>query len=106
MKRNVEHNPSEGNFGIRLDDEYAYLWYSRKQGALSLDRVFVPASQRGKGVAEALTQAAFQYCQKNDRKVIPVCPYITDKFLPDHAEWKHLVLEDTGPDKGDDFLRL
>jgi len=106
MKSKVEHNPSEGNFGTRLDDEYAYLSYSRKAGALSLDRVFVPPSQRGKGIAEALTRAAFQYCRKNDRKVIPVCPYIKDKFLPEHPEWNDLVIDDPGPGQGAEFLRL
>lgn len=106
MKLNIEHNPTEQSFGVRLDDEYAYLEYSRVEGALSLDRVFVPPSFRGQGIAAELTESAFRYCQNNDLKVVPVCPYIKDQFLPEHPEWKSLVREDGGPGKGAEFLRI
>lgn len=106
MSYQIEHVPSDNHFGVRLDDEYGYLQYSRKQGVLSLDRIFVPPDQRGKGIAEALTQAAFRYCQKNNRQVVPVCPYVKETFLSEHPEWDDIVDEDTGPGKGAEFLRL
>jgi predicted GNAT family acetyltransferase len=106
MSYQVEHVPSDNHFGIRLEDEYGYLKYARKSGALSLDRIFVPPDRRGEGIAEELTRAAFRYCQKNGKTVIPVCPYIKDSFLPDHPEWQDIVSEDEGPGYGAEFLRL
>ena len=106
MSYQIEHVPSDNHFSVRLGDEYGYLRYSRKQGALSLVRIFVPPDRRGEGIAESLVQAAFRYCQKNDRRVIPVCPYIKETFLPEHPEWNDLVDEDPGPGKGAEFLRL
>ncbi|MFB6355639.1 MAG: GNAT family N-acetyltransferase [bacterium] len=106
MAKPVEHNPSEKNFSIKLNDEYGYLWYSRKSGALSLDRLFVPPSRRNEGFAEDLTKAAFQYCQRQNLQVIPICPYIKNTFLENHPEYSSLIAEDGGPPEGYEFLRL
>lgn len=50
----------------------------------------VPPSQRGKGIAEKLAQAALEHAKSNSYTVVPVCSYI-EKYLTKHPEYQELV---------------
>lgn len=100
---NFRHEPSDNAFYLQIEEEHAYLWYSRKQGALSLDRVFVPPDHRGQGWAAKLTEKVLQYCQRNNLKAIPSCGYVRDQFRPNNPQYDDLFVERATP-PGADFL--
>jgi len=52
-----------------------------------------PSSQRGKGIAGVITEAAMQYCEEHRLNVIPSCTYIANTFLPKNSKYKHLIVK-------------
>lgn len=76
------------------DGSEAFLEYERdNSNNYVITHTVVPPSQRGKGLAEVLAQAAFEYVKSvGNAKVIPVCSYISDKYVPKHPEYDSIVL--------------
>ena len=59
--------------------------------ALELYHTYVPEVFRGRGVAEQLCQAAFEYATANNLTVIPSCSYIAGAYLKRHPEYEPLT---------------
>jgi predicted GNAT family acetyltransferase len=69
----------------------AELLYKTEGNVMSIYHTFVPDSERGKGVAEKLAFAAFEFAKERELKVRPDCPYI-QRFLEKHNEWKEFSI--------------
>lgn len=75
------HDANDHYFKANVDNNCAYLAYVNLGGdTIDLYRTFVPESLRGMGIAAQLTQAALDYAEKNDLKVIPSCSYV-EKYM-------------------------
>jgi len=46
---------------------------------------------RGRGIAEKLCKAAFEYAKQHQLTVIPSCSYISDAYLKRHPEYRSLT---------------
>ena len=79
------HDP--GRFYVKTGHGEAELLYNieRAKGIMSIYHTFVPDEDRGKGIAEVLALASFEYAIKEGLKVRPDCPYI-NHFLEKHKE--------------------
>ena len=62
-----------------------------KDNKMDIFHTFTDTELRGRGLAEKLTLAAFEYAEKHNLKIIPTCPYVKDKFLADHEEFEKIV---------------
>jgi len=71
----------------------AELLYSKvDERTISVYHTFTPEEERGKGIAEQLATAAFEYAKEKGLRIRPDCPYIYH-FLSKHKEWrKYAVL--------------
>lgn len=87
----VEHDPKSHKFFVVLGGEEAVLEYELDGSIINFYHTFVPNSARGKGVAEKLVKAGFEYARSNQLKVIPSCPYISQTFLNRYQEYRLLV---------------
>ncbi len=105
MGLNVKHNHSENNFSCRTGDTHAVISYSRKQGALSIDRVFIPSDYADGSVPEQLIRSIFRYCRNQDLKIIANHPVIVE-FIENNPGFSPLLKTKTVGSKGADFLRL
>ncbi len=63
----------------------AELLYRIEGNVMSIYHTFVPDTERGKGTAEKLAVAAFDFAKEKRLKVRPDCPYIVH-FLQKHPE--------------------
>ncbi len=82
----IKHEP--GRFFAKTQHGTAELLYSQVDAkTLSFYHTFTPDEDRGKGIAEELATAAFEYAKEKGFKVRPDCPYIPH-FLEKHSEWK------------------
>ena len=90
---NVENDPIGQKFFIHLGTVEAVIAYTQVNNVLDLHHTVVPESFRGQGLAEKLCSFAFEFAKKNGFKIIPSCPYISKKFLPEHLEYKELVTD-------------
>ncbi len=84
----MEIKHTDGRFYSETEHGEAELLYSKiDEKTLSFYHTFTPEADRGKGVAEKLAIAAFEYARAHGFKVRPDCPYIP-RFLEKHKEWK------------------
>ena len=86
---NVHHE--NGRFFIDIDGKHAKLLYREENGKMDIYHTFTPPELRGRGIAEHLALAAFEFAQRHGMKIIPSCPYIKDTFLKKHAELRNIV---------------
>ncbi len=85
----VQH--SAGRFFIEIDSKTAELLYKKEGNIIDIYHTFTPEELRGRGLAEQLTTAAFEFSEKNNLKIRPSCSYVKDAFLKKHTEWLRLV---------------
>jgi predicted GNAT family acetyltransferase len=87
----VEHEPGKHRFVIRLEGHEAFLQYRQDGRTLDFRHTFVPEAFRGRGMAEQLCQAAFEYVKANHLTVIPSCSYVSGAYLTRHPEYEPLT---------------
>lgn len=85
------HVPADNRFCVKLQGYEACLMYRREGEALDCYHTYVPEVFRGRGVAEQLCQAAFEYAKANGLRVIPSCSYIAGAYLKRHPEYEPLT---------------
>ena len=87
----VQHDTGKRRFFIDLDGgEQATLSYQSRGETLDIYSVFVPSSQRGKGVASLITSHALTYAREHDKKVVATCPYVST-YIARHSEYQDLL---------------
>ena len=87
----VQHEAAARQFTARLGSDVAVLQYRRTGASLDLYHTEVPPAFRGRGVAESLCRAAFEYARQEHLTVIPSCPYIAGTYLHRHPEYLPLT---------------
>ena len=93
----VAHDEAQHRFRIALEGQEAFLSYrftppqAGQAGTMDLYHTFVPEAFRGRGFAEQLASAAFEYAKAGGLSVIPSCPYISGAYLKRHKEYEALV---------------
>lgn len=93
MKRDVEvvHDEAQHRFCARLEGYEACLMYRRAGAKVDLYHTYVPEVFRGRGIAEQLCRAAFEYAKAQQLQVIPSCSYISGAYLKRHPEYEPLT---------------
>ncbi|MBI4388424.1 MAG: N-acetyltransferase [Candidatus Omnitrophica bacterium] len=88
---NIEHDAKTRKFFVTFGMEEAVLNYRLGGNVIDFYHTFVPELGRGKGIAEKLVKAGFEYAREQKLKVIPTCPYISGAFLSRHPQYQSLV---------------
>jgi len=89
----VEHDPIGQKFFVYLGNSEAVLAYTQVNNIFDIHHVAVPEEFKGRGLAEKLCSFAFEFARKNGLKIMPSCPYLSKKFLPEHPECKDVVTD-------------
>ena len=87
----VQHDRSGSRFCAKLDGYEACLMYRLTGKTLDLYHTYVPEVFRGRGIAEKLCKAAFEYAKASGLTVIPSCSYISEAYLKRHPEYMPLT---------------
>lgn len=87
----IKHDPKTQEFYVETPEGKALLHYEKEGNALNFHHTFVPEALRGKGLAEKVVAAGFQYAEHNHLKVIPSCPYVT-RLVMKNPDWKKLTV--------------
>jgi predicted GNAT family acetyltransferase len=85
----VEHDARRGRFTIAVDSGTAVLSYTAVgPGVLDLYSTYVPAADRGRGVAARLVEAALAHARSEGLRIIPSCWYVAQwvRRHPEHAD--------------------
>jgi len=90
----VIHDQAGQRFCAKLQGYEACLMYRLQGKELDLYHTYVPEVFRGRGIAEKLCKAGFEYAKAQGLSVIPSCSYISDAYLKRHPEWEPIVKRD------------
>jgi uncharacterized protein len=89
METSAQHNPDQGRFEIRVDDDVACLDYQERGQTLVLTHTWVPPVLRGQGLAGKLTEAALTYARQAKKTIDPQCSFVA-AYLDQHPEYSDL----------------
>ena len=92
----VRHDRPGSRFCVQLEGYEACLMYRQRGQELDLYHTYVPEVFRGRGIAERLCKAAFEYAKANHLTVWPSCSYIAEAYLKRHPEYEAITRRD-GP---------
>jgi len=87
----VQHDAAGRRFCVELQGYEACLMYRLAGKEIDLYHTYVPEVFRGRGMAEKLCKAAFEYAKTEGLAVIPSCSYISDAYLKRHPEYEPLT---------------
>lgn len=85
------HDEAARRFCVALQGYEACLMYRLSGKAIELYHTYVPEVFRGRGIAEQLCKAAFDYANAKGLTVIPSCSYISKAYLKRHPEYESIV---------------
>ena len=84
------HNEKESQYEYHIEGFLAQFVYDDQDGVLYITHTFVPKELGGRGIAGALTKAAFVDIEKRGLKIKPICSY-TVAYVEKHPEYKRLL---------------
>ncbi len=89
----VQHLPQENKFCLAIEGRESCLEYERSgEGAMVVTHTFVDPSDRGSGVAGALTREALDYARASGLRVVPQCSYVR-VYIEKHPEYHPLLAD-------------
>lgn len=93
MPQDVEviHDRAGSRFCVRLQGYEACVMYRHIGQEIDLYHTYVPEVFRGRGIAERLCKAAFEYAKAHRLTVLPSCSYVSDAYLKRHPEYESLT---------------
>ncbi len=77
-------------FFMRTPGGEAEAVYEIRGGTIAITHTFVPESERGKGIAEALVMKAFEFARMRHLRVKPECSYAAH-FAGTHPEFSDIM---------------
>ena len=87
----VEHDPKRHRFFLRLPTGAAMLAYAPVgERRLELFSTYVPAQERGRGLAAMLVEAAVGYARAEGYRIVPTCWYVA-QWIRAHPEHLDLI---------------
>lgn len=91
MEHRATHFPGKQRFELKAGPgEPAVLSYHQRGEKIVIDRTFVPAHLRGKGIAATITRDALLEARRLGWKIIPDCSYV-ETFILRNPEFGDLL---------------
>lgn len=69
----------------------AEITYVPQGDTVAIDHTFVDPSLRGQGIAEQLVDRVVDEMQKEQKKVVAVCPYVVELFKRKPDKYEHII---------------
>lgn len=93
MEYSIQRNLAAQRLETTVDGELCVLDYRLQGQVLAIEHVGVPPAVAGRGIAAALTQAAFDLARASHWCVIPHCAYAAT-WLERHPQYQDLRADD------------
>jgi len=84
----ISHRETAKRGAFRIGDGAVMTYTRPSDSVMRINHTEVDERHRGKGLAHQLHRAMVQFARENQRKVIPVCPFVVTMFKqnPDDAD--------------------
>jgi predicted GNAT family acetyltransferase len=95
MKETFQHialtkNEYDHRFEMMINGSKAFIDYKENGDTITLLHTEVEPALEGRGAATALIEKTLAYLEKNNIKLIPLCPMVV-VYIKRHPEWKRIV---------------
>lgn len=90
MDFRISENLEKKRFEVVVENKTAFIEYIRAENKMYLTHTEVPRELEGKGIASGMVQQVFQRIEKEELKLVPLCPFVA-AYLKRHPEW-HTIL--------------
>lgn len=87
----ISFNKGSHRFLINMGEREAFMEIGREKDILVLLHTEVPLAFQGKGAGSALVRYAMDYANKENLKVVALCPY-AKAWLGRHPEYDEKIL--------------
>ncbi|WP_084399919.1 GNAT family N-acetyltransferase [Henriciella aquimarina] len=86
-----EDGPSGGRYVVTVDGHEAEMTYSKAgDRIIIIDHTGVPKELGGRGVGQALVQRGVEDARKENKKIVPLCPFAKAQ-IEKHEEWQDVL---------------
>jgi predicted GNAT family acetyltransferase len=75
MTCTIVHNTEQSRFETTVEGNLCVIDFRRDGNIIELTHVGVPGPVENRGIASALTQAAFDWARAEGLQIVPSCPY-------------------------------
>lgn len=87
-------NIADHRFEIQVGKYMAFIEYKQNGNTVTLVHTEVEPELEGKGAGTAVIEKTLNYIEKNNLKLIPICPFVK-AYIQHHPEWERIVDEGT-----------
>ena len=88
----MEFEHGDNRFYKEKDGELvAEITYVPQGDTVAIDHTFVDPSLRGQGIAEQLVDRVVDEMQKEQKKIVAVCPYVVELFKRKPDKYEHIM---------------
>ncbi|MGE5106449.1 MAG: GNAT family N-acetyltransferase [Sphingobacteriales bacterium] len=84
------NNTHQQRFEMKVGEGMAMIEYRQSPGKIILIHTEVEPALEGRGAATAIIEKTLDYIEKNNLKLIPLCPFVL-AYIKRHPEWKRIV---------------
>lgn len=87
----VTDNRHHNRFELNVDGKLNIIQYQPiDDETLALLHTEVDPALEGKGVGSHLVQGALEYVERNNLRIVPLCPFVST-YLKRHPDWNRVV---------------
>jgi uncharacterized protein len=86
----IEQDMVRQRFTMQVGAHLCVLDYRIADGRMTITHTGVPVAVGGRGIAAALTLAAFEFARQQRLKVVPACSYAAS-WVQRHPQWLEWV---------------
>ena len=87
----VTDNRHHNRFEMKVDGKLSIVnYHSVDDETLALTNTEVDPSQEGQGVGSQLVQGVLEYVERNNLKIVPLCPFVA-VYIKRHPDWNRVV---------------
>ncbi len=84
------NNSAEHRFEMKVGEYTAFIEYKQSPNQITLMHTEVAPELEGKEAATAIIEKTLDYIEKNNFKLVPLCPVVFT-YIRRHPEWKRIV---------------
>lgn len=86
------NNTTDRRFELKIGELTAFIEYRQTPDHITLIHTEVPQELEGKGAGTAIIEKTLDYIEKNNLKLVPLCPFVVT-YLKRHPDWKRVLAD-------------
>lgn len=90
MEVSIRESADKKRFESEINGNWAFIDFIRAEDKMYLTHTEVPNTLEGQGLGSALVKHALEAIKKEERKLVPLCPFVAS-YVKQHPEYHQLL---------------